>query len=101
MFLSGDLYVASNLTDSPQEEEYNLVIQGFDTGEPSLASNTTVRVRVALNKAPIVDPNFVFQVPENMTIGSTVGIIPVFDPDMEHNPLESIQFSISDPTSRF
>lgn len=100
-FMSGDLYVASNLTDSPQQEEYNLLIQGFDTGEPSLTGNTTVRIRVALNKAPVIDSNFVFQVPENMTIGSTVGMIPVFDPDTKHNPLESIKFSISDPTNNF
>ncbi|CAI9734033.1 protocadherin Fat 4-like [Octopus vulgaris] len=98
---SGELYVSSNLTDNTQGEEYNLVIQAFDTGEPSLSGFAKVRILVTLNKPPIVNDTYVFFVKENSTTSTEIGKITVTDPDMNQNPQEEIVYVISDITGMF
>ncbi|GAB1604982.1 protocadherin Fat 4-like, partial [Argonauta hians] len=100
-FITGELYVSSNLTDPTQGEEYNLVIQAFDTGEPSLFGLADVKIRVILNKPPVVNDTYIFFANENNTAMTDIGRITVFDPDQNQNDQQEIIFMLSDITDTF
>lgn len=70
------------MSKPPFKTKYTIKIQAQDNGDPTLTSEAVVLVKLASNKAPIVETkNVGFEVEEGINIGTTVGIVKATDPE--------------------
>lgn len=76
-------------------EEYKLLVELYDTGEPQLSSTTEVLIKVPRNSPPTVDSELTIEVTENGPAGEVIGRVIAQDPDVGKVPGETLQYTLA------
>lgn len=74
-----------DLSREPQHEEYRLHLMVEDSGVPKQTAETLVRIQIPINTPPTLPDKFLFDVREDVTINTSLGLIGAMDPDVLEN----------------
>ncbi|XP_071114980.1 protocadherin Fat 4-like [Haliotis cracherodii] len=96
---TGEITVASSLTEGTLQDQYDLEIRVVDHGYPQQSTDFTLTLDVPVNFPPRLSDGYSFRVSENVPVGTAAGQVVATDRNVDKGEDERLSYFIGETES--